>query len=54
MYSGNPNQKGDRPWPRYTKGAEAYLSENVTSLSAIPSAQFAAAHKYAFWDTILL
>ena len=20
MYAGNPNLKGDRPWPRYTKG----------------------------------
>jgi para-nitrobenzyl esterase len=54
MYTGNPNLKGDQPWPRYTKATAAYLSENVTGLSAITSAQFAAAHNCAFWDTILI
>lgn len=54
MYTGNPNLKGDRPWPRYTKGSQIYLSQNVTGLTAMPAAQFAAAHKCAFWDTILI
>jgi para-nitrobenzyl esterase len=54
MYSGNPNLKSDRPWPRYTKVSEVYLSENVTGLSPISSAQFTAAHNCAFWDTILI
>jgi para-nitrobenzyl esterase len=54
MYSGNPNLKGNRPWPRYTKGSEVYLSEDVTGLSPISSAQFNAAHNCAFWDTILI
>jgi para-nitrobenzyl esterase len=54
MYSGNPNQKGDRPWPRYTKATEVYLSQSLAGLSSITSAQFTAAHKCAFWDTILI
>jgi para-nitrobenzyl esterase len=54
MYAGNPNLKGDRPWPHYAKGMEAYLSQNVTGLTPITSAQFAAAHNCAFWDTILI
>jgi hypothetical protein len=49
-----PNLKGDRPWPRYTKGSEVYLSQNVTGLSPITSAQFTAAHNCAFWDSILI
>ena len=54
MYTGNPNLKGDRPWPRYTKGSEVYLSQNVTGLSPITAAQFTAAHNCAFWDNILI
>ena len=48
MHSGNPNPKGDRPWPRYAKGSEGYLSEDVTGLSPIPSAQFSTAHNCSF------
>jgi para-nitrobenzyl esterase len=54
MYAGNPNLKGDRPWPRYRKGAEVYLSENVGALAPITAAQFAAEHKCKFWDQILI
>jgi para-nitrobenzyl esterase len=54
MYAGNPNLKGDHPWPRYSKGSEVYLSENVTGLSTITAAQFATEHKCSFWDTILI
>jgi len=53
MYTGNPNLKGDRPWPRCTKGSEAYLSQNVPALATITAAQFAAAHKCQFWDNVL-
>jgi para-nitrobenzyl esterase len=54
MYSGNPNLRGDRPWPRYRKGSEVYLSENVTGLAPITAAQFAADHKCGFWDQVLI
>jgi para-nitrobenzyl esterase len=54
MYSGNPNLKGDEPWPRYTAETRAYLSQNVPKLSTITEAQFRAAHKCDFWDTVLI
>jgi para-nitrobenzyl esterase len=54
MYTGNPNLKGDRPWPRYAKGSEVYLSQNVTGLTPITAAQFATEHKCGFWDQILI
>ncbi|MBV8614822.1 MAG: carboxylesterase family protein [Acetobacteraceae bacterium] len=55
MYSGNPNGTGDQPWPRY-QGPDSgqYLSENVPSLSAFDEAEFAAAHKCGFWDSVLV
>jgi para-nitrobenzyl esterase len=54
MYSGNPNQKGDGPWPRYTKDTQLYLSQNVSRSTAITAAQFASEHDCAFWDAVLL
>ena len=54
MYSGNPNLKGDAPWPRYTAGSQVYLSQNVPHLSTITESQFRAAHKCEFWDTVLI
>ena len=54
MYSGNPNLKGDAPWPRYTSASQVYLSQNVPHLSTITEAQFRAAHKCDFWDTVLV
>jgi para-nitrobenzyl esterase len=54
MYAGNPNLKGDSPWPRYTGDAKVYLSQNLPHVSAISEAQFRAAHKCDFWDTVLI
>jgi para-nitrobenzyl esterase len=54
MYTGNPNLRGDRPWPRYSASSEIYLSQDVPRMSTITAAQFAAAHKCAFWDTVLI
>jgi para-nitrobenzyl esterase len=54
MYTGNPNLKGDRPWPRYTKDTQVYLSQNVPGLTTITAAQFAAEHKCEFWDNVLI
>jgi para-nitrobenzyl esterase len=54
MYTGNPNQTGDKPWPRYTAETASYLSQNVPASSVMPAADFLAAHKCAFWDTVLI
>jgi para-nitrobenzyl esterase len=54
MYAGNPNLTGDRPWPRYTAASTSYLSQNVPALSPLSAADFAALHKCAFWDTVLI
>jgi para-nitrobenzyl esterase len=54
MYSGNPNLKGDRPWRLYMPDTQIYLSQNVPKSSTITAAQFTAAHKCAFWDTVLI
>jgi para-nitrobenzyl esterase len=54
MYTGNPNLKGNSPWPRYTKGSEVYLTQNVPHLTTITEAQFRAAHQCDFWDTVLV
>lgn len=54
MYAGNPNLKGDAPWPRYTADKPIYLSQNLPRLSTITADQFKAAHKCAFWDTVLV
>ena len=51
---GNPNLKGNSPWPRYTKGSEVYLTQNVPHLTTITEAQFRAAHQCDFWDTVLV
>jgi para-nitrobenzyl esterase len=54
MYTGNPNLTGDRPWPRYSAGSEVYFSQNVPKSSIITAAQFVAAHKCSFWDSVLI
>lgn len=54
MYTGNPNLTGDQTWPRYTAGSEVYFSQDVPKSSTITAAQFAAAHKCAFWDVVLI
>jgi para-nitrobenzyl esterase len=49
--TGNPNGKGNSPWPRYTAaaGAPAILSENVPVLSTFTNAQWSANHHCDFW-----
>jgi para-nitrobenzyl esterase len=54
MYSGNPNLKGDAPWPRYTAETRLYLSQKLPKLSTITESQFRAAHRCDFWDTVLV
>ncbi len=54
MYTGNPNLTGDRPWPRYSATSAVFMSQNVQKSATITVDQFAAAHKCAFWDTVLI
>ncbi len=56
MYAGDPNSGASQPfWPRYEGSDSAqYLSENVPNLSTFTDAAFAAAHKCAFWDSVLI
>jgi para-nitrobenzyl esterase len=53
--SGNPNGKGDAPWPRWKKGgdAPAYLLQNAGWKTVQTNAEFAAAHQCGFWNTLL-
>jgi para-nitrobenzyl esterase len=53
--SGNPNGKGDTPWPRWKKSgdAQAYLLQNAGWKTVQTNAQFAAAHQCDFWQSIL-
>jgi para-nitrobenzyl esterase len=55
-HSGNPNGKGDAPWPRWKKGGDtqAYLLQNADWKTVQTNAQFAATHQCGFWNSILL
>jgi para-nitrobenzyl esterase len=54
--SGNPNAKGDAPWPRWQAGAThpAYFLQDNAWKQTLTNAQFAAAHNCGFWNSILL
>ena len=53
---GNPNGKGDAPWPRWREGADAraYFLQDDSWHRTLTNAQFAAAHQCGFWQSILL
>ena len=54
-WTGNPNGKGDRPWPRY-KG-KAHLpgiqEQNIPFSTVISDAEFNAQHNCQLWDEVL-
>ena len=54
--TGNPNGTGNAPWPRFTgkENTALYLSQNIPALSTFSDAQFAAQHRCAFWEKILV
>ena len=52
--TGNPNRRGNAPWPQYDSDAGPFFKENVPSSSTATDAQFAAEHHCAFWDGILV
>lgn len=53
--NGNPNGKGDAPWPRWQKGgdAPAYFLQDDAWKTVQTNSQFAAAHQCGFWQSIL-
>jgi para-nitrobenzyl esterase len=54
--TGNPNTRGDTPWPRWKKGGDtsAYFLQRDGWKSVQTNAQFAAVHQCDFWQSILL
>lgn len=54
--SGNPNGKGDAPWPRWQEGGghSAYFLQDNDWKSTLTNVQFTAAHQCGFWQSILL
>jgi len=49
--TGNPNGKGNSPWPKYTDaaGAPARNTANVTALSTINLAHLSATNQWRIW-----
>jgi para-nitrobenzyl esterase len=52
--TGNPNGKGDAPWPRWKKDGAAYFLQDGSWRKTLTNMQFAAAHQCPFWQSILL
>jgi len=54
--TGNPNGRGDAPWPRWQAGdaRPAYFLQDDTWKNTLSNAQFAAAHNCGFFNSILL
>ncbi len=52
--TGNPNGSGNSPWPRYTASADApaWLIQDVSGLSTLTDAQYAALRHCDFWDSV--
>jgi para-nitrobenzyl esterase len=53
-HGGNPNGKGDAPWPRWKKDGAAYFLQEDSWQKTQTNAEFAAAHQCPFWQSILL
>jgi len=54
--TGNPNGRGDAPWPRWQAGdtRPAYFLQDDAWKNTLTNAQFAAAHNCGFFNSILL
>jgi para-nitrobenzyl esterase len=54
--TGNPNTKGDAPWPRWKsdEATPAYFLQDDSWKTVQTNAQFAAAHHCEFWQSVLL
>jgi para-nitrobenzyl esterase len=51
--TGNPNGKGDTPWPAYTKNAPNYRALNLSGPPTISERDFTASHQCGFWESRL-
>jgi para-nitrobenzyl esterase len=52
--SGNPNGGGDTPWPRWTADGPATFIQDDGWNHVQSTAEFSAAHRCTFWQTLLL
>ena len=54
-WSGNPNGKGNSPWPRYRArpNVPGILEQNIPFSTVISDAEYEAAHKCDLWDKVL-
>lgn len=54
--TGNPNRKGNAPWPAYVTDttAAAYLDEDIPTLSTFSDEAFTSEHNCDFWSDLLL
>ncbi|HVX34778.1 MAG TPA: carboxylesterase family protein, partial [Hyphomicrobium sp.] len=50
--TGNPNGKGNSPWPRFTTNAQTFLSQNL-QLSTLSATDYRTIYKCDFWDPLL-
>jgi para-nitrobenzyl esterase len=53
MRTGNPNGKGDKPWPEYEPKRQAYLAFDASGLSTISDREFSVAHQCDEWEGVL-
>jgi para-nitrobenzyl esterase len=53
MRTGNPNGKGNAPWPAYGPDATNYVAFNANGLGTISDSQFGADHQCNVWADIL-
>jgi para-nitrobenzyl esterase len=53
-WTGNPNGRGNSPWPQFTNKNSLYLAEDTNGLSTETDAQISAEHQCSFWDKIIV
>jgi para-nitrobenzyl esterase len=51
--TGNPNGRGDTPWPAYTKDAPSYRALSLSGPATISESDFTASHQCGFWEDLL-
>lgn len=52
--NGNPNGKGDKPWPRYTTKNASFLIQNIPAQTLQSDADYSKQHNCDFWDKVLV
>jgi para-nitrobenzyl esterase len=50
--TGNPNLRGNSPWPKFTKNSPKFYSQNIPKSSAYPAAQYSSDHKCEYWNQV--